>query len=265
MSSLKRMLMILDVFSSARPAATADEIIASLGYARGTAYRYLKELCEAGVLTHIDNNYSPGPKIIELDCYIRDNDPILLASKPIIAALSAKLQCDVLLTSFYEDRVVVAHHERGDEQITMSYGRGRVMPLFQGAGSKAIIASLPTARLKRLFNLYKDDIAAAGMGQDWPAFRTGLAEIRRAGISLSMGELDPGNVGVAKAIYHDTRHPPGSLVLVLRQARYDIIDKGILRDTLDQAVARIGELIAPATMTETIKPAQSLSTGKKRA
>lgn len=265
MSSLNRMLMILDVFSSARPAATADEIIASLGYARGTAYRYLKELCEAGVLTRIDNNYSPGPKIIELDCYIRENDPILLASKPIIAALSDKLQCDVLLTSFYEDRVVVAHHERGDEQITMSYSRGRVMPLFHGAGSKAIIASLPTVRLKRLFNLYKDDIAAAGMGEDWPAFRTGLAEIRRAGISISMGELDPGNVGVAKAIYHDARHPPGSLVLVLRQARYDIIDKGILRDTLDQAVARIGELIAPAKMPEAIKPALGRSTGKKRA
>jgi DNA-binding IclR family transcriptional regulator len=243
MSSLQRMLKVLDAFSPDEPMLTAEQIIAKFNYSRGTAYRYVRELCETGLLTRIASHYTLGPRVIELDYYIRQSDPILLASKPVMEALRDKLQCDILLTSFYENRIVVTHHERGDDRLKVSYGRGRVMPLFYGAGSKVILASLPLTKQKRLFNAHQQEIAAAGLGDEWPVFRAKLAEIRRTGSAISLGELDAGNVGIAAPIFHDPSTAPGSLVLVFSEARYNIVDKNLVQNIFESAVSQIGDLI----------------------
>ncbi len=241
MSSLKRMLAVFDAFSSEHSVLTAEEIMSRLDYSRGTAYRYVKELCDAGFLTRAAGGYALGPRIIQLDYSIRQCDPILLASRPVMQALRNKFECDVLLTVFYEDQVVVTHHESGDQDLVMSYGRGRVMPLFRGAGSKIMLASLPMARQKRLFNAYADRIAEAGMGLTLAEFRAGLGALKRAGYAVSVSELDEGNVGVAVSIEQDPLNMPACLVLVFRTQRYDVLDKTLLLQTLRESVTRIAD------------------------
>jgi DNA-binding IclR family transcriptional regulator len=243
MSSLQRMLKVLDAFTPEEPLLTTEQLMAKFGYSRPTAYRYVREMCAAGLLTRISSQYTLGPRVIELDYCIRQSDPILLASKATMETLRDKLQCDVLLTRFYENHVVVTHHERGSDRMTVSYGRGKVMPLFRGAGSKVIVAQLPLARQKRLHRVHADEIAAAGLGGSWPEFRGHLAEIRRAGLAVSFGELDAGNVGMAAALFRDPSTPPGSLVLVFSSARYDIIDKSVVQRVFAAAVADIREAI----------------------
>ncbi len=167
MSSLKRMLAVFDVFTPEEPSQTAEAIMARLGYTRGTGYRYIRELTTAGFLTRTSGRYSLGPRIIELDFFIRQNDPRLQMLQPLMRALSDRLECDTLWTNFFGDHVVVAHHEQGAAPLTVSYGRGRRMPLFRGAGSKVILAALPVSQLKRLYLGHSNDIAAAGLGHHW--------------------------------------------------------------------------------------------------
>lgn len=228
MSSLKRMLSVLDVFSPDEPVLGADTIMGRMGFSRGTTYRYLRELAGSGLLTHLNGGYALGPRIIELDHAIRQCDPALRAGQPVMRALCRQFDCDVLLTSFFENRVIVSHHERGGEPITMSFGRGRQMPLFQGCGSKMILASLPRARQKRLYETHSDAIAASGLGSNWVEFRAALDLIRRAGHAISIGELNEGNVGVAAPIVPHPPGWPGSLCLVFSAARYGIIDKALV-------------------------------------
>ncbi|WP_363321184.1 IclR family transcriptional regulator [Paraburkholderia caribensis] len=244
MSSLRRMLSLLDAFSPATPVLTAEEIMAKLGYSRGTAYRYVRELCSVGLLTSIGGAYALGPRIIELDYFIRESDPVLHASRTTLQALRERFECDVLLTSFYEDRVVVTHHEQSTDHVEVSYGRGRVMPLFYGAGSKVILATLPNPRQKRIFNVHQPDIADAGMGNDWPEFRSTLSAIRRAGYAISMSELDPGNVGVSAPISHAESNTYGSIVLVLSSKHYEILDKSLLTKAVVAGAQQIIENIA---------------------
>ena len=94
MSSQKKMLAVLDVFTPAHPLLTAEDVMSRLGYSRGTAYRYIRELCDAGLLTRVGGCYALGPRIIELDFNIRQWDPVLRASQSSQNALRGEHEVD---------------------------------------------------------------------------------------------------------------------------------------------------------------------------
>jgi DNA-binding IclR family transcriptional regulator len=243
-SSLKRMLSVLGAFSPSEPVLGVDAIMDRFALSRGTAYRYLRELSGAGLLAHMNGGFALGPRIIELDYAIRQCDPALQAGQPIMRELCEQFDCDVLLVNFFDDRVIVSHHERGDDRLAMSYGRGRQMPLFQGCGSKMTLASLPRPRLRRLYNAQTDSVAAAGLGKTWNEFRGALDAIRRTGHAVSHAELDPDNVGVAVPIAGAAASgSPASIVLVFTASRYAIIDKALVVRLVKVASMRICNLM----------------------
>ena len=261
MSSLTRMLAVFDVFTPEEPSLSADTIMARLNYTRGTGYRYIRELTAAGFLVRNAGQYSFGPRIIELDYFIRKNDPRLQIIQPLMRAISDRLECDVLWTNFFGASVVVAHHEKGNMPLTVSYGRGRRMPLFRGAGSKVILAALPSAHLKRIYLNGASEIAAAGLGNSWKEFRAQLAAIRRAGFAISRRELELGNVGVAAPIASDPQNPPGSLILVFSEKRHETADEDkivrIVKEAAEQISGLFTNISNPTIATEmlTKKPA----------
>ncbi len=243
------MLAVLDVFRSDNPVCSAEEIAASLGYSLGTTYRYIRELVATGLVTRTETGFCLGPRIIELDLAIRQcalrSSPPASRSCGVCATVSG---CDVLLIQFFNDRVVVSHHFKGDNQITVSFGRGKVMPLFRGAGSKALLAALPRARQKRLYDTFAAQITADGMGADWTAFRRNLVQFQIDRHAISIEELDKGNVGVAAAI-PGTQH---GLVLVFSTRRYAVLDKSLVRDEVIAGADAIGWMLSggPAVQDE---------------
>lgn len=237
MTSHKRMLSILDLYVPAgHPALTAEQIMQALSFTRGTAYRYIKELVEAGLLSRIGAAYTLGPRVIELDYYIRQFDPVLHASRAPLEDAREKFECDVLLASYFSDRLVVSHHLKGSEELRVSYGRGHAMPLFRGAGGKVIVATLPARSQKRLYEKHRAEIMQAGGPASWEQFRETLTRIRKAGYAMSFGELDRGNVGIATAILHEVPTPPSCAILLFSERRYAILDK----QNLAQEVAALG-------------------------
>jgi len=242
MAGRDRMLAVLDLFSPACPVLTADEVAANLACSTATAYRHISRLCSAGLLARFQAAYALGPRIIELDHTIRQGDPLLHAAQPIVRELRDATGCDVLLASMFGERILAIHHERGADSSNVSFGRGRPMPLFRGAGSRAIIASLTSTQQKRLFIAHRAE--AEVLGADWPAFRAAMDRLRRAGHVVSMGELEPHNVGVAAAISAEGALP-ASLVLVLSRQRYAIADKPLIARMVAQAAARISAALNP--------------------
>jgi DNA-binding IclR family transcriptional regulator len=233
------MLAVLDVFRSDNPVRTAEEIAGNLGYSLGTTYRYIRELAATGLVARTETGFCLGPRIIELDLAIRQCDPVLAASQPMMRELRDRFGCDVLLIQFFNDRVVVSHHVEGDDRITVSFGRGKVMPLFRGAGSKALLAALPRARQKRLYDGFAARIASDGLGRDWAAFRRNLVQLESERHAISVEELDKGNVGVAAAI-PATQH---GLVIVFSTRRYAVLDKSLVRDEVIAAAQAIGGML----------------------
>jgi DNA-binding IclR family transcriptional regulator len=234
------MLAILDELAHSGPVLTADTLITRLGYSRGTGYRYIKALMDRGLLQRLAGGYGLGPRITELDFQLRESDPVLSLLGPTIRQLSEEMEAHALLAQFFDDRVVVTVQEIGTSQIKVSYGRGRRLPLFRGAPSKALLAALPRNRQRKLFDAHAAEIAAAGLGRSWDEFRASLVRFARERFVRSFGELDTGNVGVAVAIRGPEAGKPLALALVFSERRYALMDKS----ELERRLQRVTEYIA---------------------
>ena len=72
-----------------------------------------------------------------------------------------------------------------------------------------------------MFSKRAHEIAAAGIGDNWEAFKRTLAGLRRDGVCITKGEIDVGRVGIAAPIFGQEGAILGSLSFVLPVAQAD--------------------------------------------
>jgi DNA-binding IclR family transcriptional regulator len=247
MTSLSRMLAILDLFDEGASMWTAEAIATRLGYSLPTGYRYVRELHEAGLLRRAaGGNYVLGPRVIELDYRIRVGDPLLIAGQRGMRALADETGCDVVLGTLYGERIITIHQEHGTEGVSASYGRGRRMPLYRGMLSKAILSALPRAQLRKLHRQSGNEAQASAFSRDWDAMLLELKSIRAAGYSISHGELDPGLTGIGVPLTSDAQRLTAALGFVITNRRFANSDRKRLVELLSGTAASIVAALAPA-------------------
>ena len=219
MSNTNRMLRILGFFSLDRPLITPEWLMEALGASRASVYRDLGQLTRVGMLERVNHRgYVLGPMVVELDRQIRLADPLLEAVQELPAWLSDETGGTILLCRIHGNRVMCIHQVNGrNPSLSVSYERGRGMPLYRGATSKIILAHLPQAQLKHLWAADRQTIMAAGLPGDFAQFCEVLSALRKAGYCIARGEVDPNAVGCAVAL-RDGDHLLGSLSVVLPAA-----------------------------------------------
>ncbi len=215
-SSLSRLLATLGLFSTARPSLMADEIAAELGVPKSTAYRYIQELTKVGLLVRLDRSITLGPRIIELDRCIRESDPVIRAAVPPMRELAEQTGLDVFLSKLYGHSIITVHTESHDPQPRLRYGRGRPVPVLHGASSKALVAFLPAARLRRL---HQELAGESGELPSWEMFYEMAQRIRRDGYCRTSGELNEGRTGVSAPIFGRGRLVVASVTALGSDAR----------------------------------------------
>ena len=264
------MLSVLDTFSEKAPIWTVDGIAGAFGYTRATAYRYVGELCDAGLLTRVAQGaYALGPRIIELDRQIQRSDPLLHVAGSVMQGLLHPDHGQVaLLCSLFRDEVLCVHQAGRDKALAHSYARGRPMPLFRGATSKVILGWLPERRLTRLYLDHQEEIRKAGLGRTHEAFLASLKAIRRQGYAITRGEVDAGVVGVAVPLFGGERAVLGSLSIAFSESRFPERRADARVAQLKQAAEAIREGLARyAVATEpraAARPKRSRSPKTKR-
>lgn len=222
MDSLSRMIGIFDLFEGERTVVTVEEVAAALDCSVPTAYRYLKTLSTAGLIAPgIEGGFGLGARIIQLDRQIRLNDPLLHRAGDVMERLITEVRGNLMVCASYGKNVVCIAQAWPDRTVLTSYDRGRPMPLLRGAAGKAILAHLPDHRLRSLMLANAAEIAAAGLGKDWAEFRKTLKAIRKQGYSVSVGEVDERNAGIAAPILSPEKRSLGCLVLVVPRKEFD--------------------------------------------
>ncbi|MCW5660346.1 MAG: IclR family transcriptional regulator [Burkholderiaceae bacterium] len=263
MSSLSRMLSVLDLFSREHTTMTADQIAAALGLTRTTCYRYTRELGQAGLLVSDGGLFMLGPRIIELDHRIIESDPLLNAGSPVVSALAESLGATGLLTTCYGDRIInVFQHEGALQRLPMSFGRGTMMPIFRSASSKVIVASMSRGRLKRLWKDHQHEPDCRSIGADWLSFWRNLQAIKRQGYWTSSGELDTGLAGIAAPILFGTGEVAGSMSLVFALKDFKNYDTELLGARLRGAAAQLSQKLAELRRSESIALRNPAATAK---
>jgi DNA-binding IclR family transcriptional regulator len=197
------MLELLNVFTTAAPAWSTEDLIRFSGASRSTCYRYIKTLQDAGFLTPVAGGaWMLGPRIIELDRTMRLCDPVTLGGGPAMRRVAEETGHSVLLCVLFSSTVMCVDDAPAAGAPVGIFSRGQRRPLFAGAASKVILAHLPLHQLRTLFDRHRTAIAAAGLGADWDAFRSALRAIRKAGYCVTIGEFRPGILGIAAPLFN---------------------------------------------------------------
>ncbi|BCG05436.1 IclR family transcriptional regulator (plasmid) [Paraburkholderia sp. PGU19] len=240
MSSIAKLLSLLELFTESRLYLTAEQVAAELDCSVPSAYRYLRELVESGMLLRFTGGeYGLGPRIIRLDYHLRMSDPLLKAGQPIMRELASHSGFDVVMSRWYGDELVDTHRETHDTTLDLRYGRGRPRPLFLGAAPKAILSTFPKAKLAALFEQHAEEIKSSGLGDSLEAFRSNLLKIRRAGVYLSNGELEDGVSALASPLFtDDSGEAVGSLALIVPSQRLELLNLDRLIENIKEAAAR---------------------------
>lgn len=261
MSSLSRMLAVLDLFDNEHPTWAADEICEALNYSRPTGYRYVKELVAAGLLMRLAGSvYSLGPRIIVLDYNIRQNDPVLHVAMPIMREVVETTGCDCVLSGLFGTQILDTHRETGIEGLRLSYGRGRPRPLFKGAAPKVMIASLPKPRLKKLYTRFAAEIRDVGLGATWAEFHRYMSDVRKRGYYVSRGELESALCSVAAPVFGPDHDVIAGLAIVTSVKRFETLDKNVLITLVRQAAERLSLLVSKLPTAKGLPKADQLLT-----
>lgn len=248
-SALTRLLQILDLFSLDRTTIKVEQVVQTFGIVQSTAYRHLRELCDAGLLAQQGKGvYSLGHRIVQLERLLQLSDPLLLAGKPVMDSLEGKyVNRAFLLCAHYKDGALCVYKVGPDEirrqgmRMTIQRGRGTMLPLFSGAGSQAILAHLPAHQIRSLHVSNSGLIAKAGLGADWKEFRNYLAGIRKRGFAETVGKMREGMHSIAVPVMRHDGKVAGSLLMLGAATERDMEAATRLVPMLQHKAAEIGE------------------------
>ncbi len=245
MTSLTKMLKILDLFDDSHTGVELDEAVATTGASRATVYRYLKALSAAGLIAPASGGtFVLGSRIIELDRLMRNTDPLATAARPIMNATCARLGLNLMLCSYYGDNVMCAEIVWPDRSVPQAYERGRKMPMFHGAMAKLILANLTPYQLRNMMLWHAKDIRAAGLGDTWADFRQAMARIRKDGSCVTRGEVVAGLVGIGAPVFDSDRRILGSIVFAVPTRKVAKLNEIELRREIVDVAQQIDAKIA---------------------
>ena len=204
-------MQILDLFSLERTTIRVEEVVHAFGIVQSTAYRYLRELSDAGLLAQQGKGvYALGRRIVELERILQLSDPLLLAGKPVMDSLAKDAKDrSFLLCAYHRDGALCVYKVGPDDiphagsTMKIQRGRGTLLPLFTGAASHAILAHLPPHQLKSIYLARARDIAAANLGASWTEFRDYLSQIRKRGYAETLGKVNPGMHSIAVPVLRE--------------------------------------------------------------
>ena len=242
MSSLSKMLKVLNMFGTESLVLNVDSIAVSMDLSRATAYRYVKELCESGLLIKLDGSYTLGPRIIELDWMMRRSDPLLSNGREIITQLAKSTGLNVFVSVLYDDHIINTYIDSLDKDYGFSFGRGQPLPLFHGAQSKVLVSYQKGRKLKKLFE--EGIINDKQYDYSWKEFSQLTRSIRQDGYCHTHDELNTGLTGIAAPIFKIGKDDIlGSLAVVGKSSCFELLKEEAIVEHVKNAANKIAHNI----------------------
>ncbi|MFF3710806.1 IclR family transcriptional regulator [Streptomyces phaeochromogenes] len=204
-STADRALDILTMFDDTRLVISGSAVAERLGVARSTAYRYVQSLVSSRFLEEAPGGgFRLGLRVLEIGRLARRSYGLSDIAVPEMTALSEDVCETVLLTRRAGDLVVcVDSAEAGTRAVRISYERGSTLPLNAGASALVLLAWIPQDEARRLLEAAELRRFTSATLTNVDTLMDRLAHIRRAGYSVTRGELDADVTGVAAPIRND--------------------------------------------------------------
>jgi DNA-binding IclR family transcriptional regulator len=216
-TSPDKVLSIIDLFSPERPSWTVDEAAAELGLSESTAYRYFRSLSACGlVFTVRPGHYLLGPGIIQYERRLRISDPLIRHAQPVMAELAAQYSVPgvTFISRMFRQHVMSMYEvPLAKQALTISYDRGRLMPMFVGAPAMAILAFSPIRNVQRAFMQRPDRGSPAADRKDWLDVKREMRRVRQVEHAVDRSQVDQGIAYLSVPLRGQADEVIGSLTL----------------------------------------------------
>lgn len=203
MSTMERGLKVLATVCEQGP-LTAEQLAVAADVPLSTVYRYVTVLRSLGYLDQVDGHLDLGVRTLEL---IRRTDPNQVLARlafPILTEVASRVGETAILTVPVGWAAICIETVAPRRPQPVSYRRGVALPLHAGASAKPLLAHLPGGALQEY--LGNGGLARfATAVPNLPTLYRQLDQIRRTGVCVTVGELDPDSVGVGVPVWWDTQ------------------------------------------------------------
>lgn len=196
------------------------EIVSGSGLNKPTTRRLLLALMRAGLVEQEPQTrrYCLGEEAFVLGVLAARRHGLLELAMDGLRRLSAETQDTSFLTVRRENYAICLHREEGTYPVrTHALQAGDQHPLGVGAGSLAMLATLPDDDVDRVIAANEAVLLARYPGFAPEALRVDLAETRERGFSLNPGRLVASSWGIGRAF----RYPDGRVAGALSIAAID--------------------------------------------
>jgi DNA-binding IclR family transcriptional regulator len=158
----------------------------------------VRSLQERGFLEKAGtSNYQLGVTFLRLSSVaVSSNRDIRLMALPSMKRIAETLNESVSLMRLMNHQVVCVESIEGQHSLRVSIQHGRIQPLYAGASSRVLLASLPEAEWGKYLEFplrrYTENTIT-----EFDALCENLRKVRRDGYAISDGEIDLGARAVA--------------------------------------------------------------------
>lgn len=241
MRSLSRALDVFEQLQRSDRPQRLSELARSCGITLPTTLRLLRVLQDYGLVSQTEKNYRIGPAVLPAARSFLENDPLLLAARPILLQLATQTH---LTASLYSrlglERILVARVD-GDNPLRYDLPLGKRLPLTRGAAGKILIADLPDEELQHIAE------AAVDRRQEEASFDLEVLKSRlpdpEEGYAFSVDERASGVMSAAVAVPRPTSAVTESIALTTPVEAYPQEDLRAQVPELRRAARRLSELL----------------------
>ena len=241
MRSLSRALDVFEQLQRSDRPQRLSELARDCGISLPTTLRLLRVLQDYGLVSQTEKNYRIGPAVLPAARSFLENDPLVLAARPILLQLATQSQ---LTASLYSrlgyDRILIARVD-GTNPLRYDLPLGKRLPLTRGAAGKILIANLGDTELERIAE------AATNRRQEEEPFD--LTELKSRlpapdeGYAFSVDERASGVMSAAVAVPHPSGTVTESIALTTPVEAYAQEDLRAQVPELRRAARRLSELL----------------------
>jgi len=195
---------------------TLTEICKSVGIHKSKGYAILNTLQHFAFVQRSPDSktYSLGPGLLFLSSTILDNLDMREIAAPLLRGLSRTTSSTSFLGLVSDDHVFVVAKDEGSRDIGVTIRLGHRFPLTWGAHGKAIVAVLPEAERDRVLGSAKLYFHGSPSRFDPRRLEQEIAECRRTGFAVDLGEMQPGIHGVASPVQGPSGKVIGALAVI---------------------------------------------------
>lgn len=199
-----RVVDILELVAASRDGLALRDVSARLEAPKSSLLPLLRALTARGYLAQgRAGDYRLGSGALDLGAAAPAQRALVEVARPAVADLMRRTGETVFLGTLSSDGTSVVYVDKieSDHIIRYAGGVGDRRPLHATSSGKAILAFLPPEEREAILESLSLARHTERTVTSLPALRASLAEIRKAGVCVTIDELVPGASGIAAPIF----------------------------------------------------------------